>query len=153
MKNKLPENLTEVIVDIFSKINRPITYDDGRIIWAMLANNSVFHKNNYPQNFNQNKQGRYGEDYSGSFRYNGAKIADAINQLTGSSYDYMDFYCSNATQQEVYEMKELFKTAGYEVVMDQQSGYYYIHDKMPEPLTPEQIEESFNNIIKILKKK
>ena len=91
--------LSQVIINIFQSEDKKPTKYDGEVIWCMLANNNIFDAN--------------GNEFGGSFRYNGGQIAQALGALTNESYDYIDFYCSEALAEDCYMMIDLFNNHNY----------------------------------------
>lgn len=109
-------SLTQVIQIVFE--GEELTEAHGRAIWVMLANADLYPTFNLitePWDTSYN--------ISGSFRYNGGEIARAIDK---DKYDYLDFYCSSATWEEVSEMMDKFKAKGFVVVPDMEYPNYYV---------------------------
>lgn len=119
--------LADAIIAVFKDTG--MTQDDGRIIWAMLANNSLYVAGNEPA---VQAEGRIFGDLSESFRGNGAQVKTALCHFIGGPrepYDYMDYYCSEATEEEAATMADKFRAAGFVVVMDADCGHIYLRGK------------------------
>lgn len=129
MEEVEPETLKDAIIKSFQGF--PLSEELGKIIWAALANNDLYPKAEY----NDFLAGKISKEklssfsYSGSFRYNGAQIANALNEVLGTRFTYTTFYCQSASKEDCDITMTAFTNNGYVWVINAESPQY-IRDLM-----------------------